>query len=129
MLNEVRLIGRLGKDPKIKSTANGRKVASLNVATWESYYNEKKWEWETLTEWHDVVSWLDQKDTRMEKLKKGDLVLVSGKLQTRKWTDSQNNTRYTTEVVGTVKGIRTGSSSGQGEAQPGKAGADDDLPF
>lgn len=105
MLNEVRLIGRLGADPNIRQTSNGKPVASLRVATWECFWNEQKHDYETISEWHSVVAWGDQVNNRIAKLKKGNLVLVEGKLRTRKWQDQNGVEKYTTEVVGNVRGM------------------------
>lgn len=101
MLNEVKLIGRLGKKPEIKDTNGGKKVSSFSVATW---YNHKKQdgEWETVSEWHRVNVWGDACQ-RLEKMDKGDLVLVSGELRTRKYTDKDSIERYVTEITGVVK--------------------------
>lgn len=146
MLNEVRLIGRLGADPEIRQTSSGNPVASLRVATWECYWNEQKHEFETISEWHSVVAWGDQVSQRIEKMKKGNLVLVGGKLKTRKWTDQNGVERYVTEIHGSVKAMpkSEGKTGNQPEnaapvvQQPNSTGGNngmfpppgaDDLPF
>lgn len=98
MLNEVTLIGRLGKDPEIKQTANSN-VVRLNVATWESYYNESKQEFEERTEWHSVECWSTKPDKYM-KMQKGHIILVKGKLITKKFTDKEGVERYQTVING-----------------------------
>lgn len=130
MLNEARLIGRLGADPEIVKTQNGKSKATLRVATWESFWNEAKKEWETISEWHQVVVWGDSAE-RLEKLKSGDLVLVIGKIKTHKYTDKNNIERYATQIVGIVKPIPKGTNKPKSEdnapteiEEPG-----DDLPF
>lgn len=105
MLNEVRLIGRLGADPDIRKTSNGKPVASLRVATWECFWNEQNHDWETISEWHSVAAWGDQVNNRIAKLKKGNLVLVEGKLRTRKYQDQNGVEKYTTEIVGNVRAM------------------------
>jgi single-strand DNA-binding protein len=101
MINKVLLIGNLGKDPEIKHFDNGGAVGKFSLATNENYL-DKAGEWQTNTEWHDVVVW-NRSATRAEKqLKKGMMVYVEGKLTHRKWQDDQGNNRYNTEVVAAV---------------------------
>jgi single-strand DNA-binding protein len=104
MLNETRLIGRLGQNPEIRKTESGRHVASLNVTTWECYVDKNKpGEFITVNEWHKIVAWGDQVPQRIAKMKTGDLVVVAGKIATRKYTDNSGVDRWITEIVGTVK--------------------------
>lgn len=98
MLNEVTLIGRLGKDPDIKQTQNSN-VIKLTVATWESYYNESKQEFEEKTEWHNVECW-STKPERYKKMQKGNIVLVKGKIQTKKFTDSEGVEKHIVVING-----------------------------
>jgi single-strand DNA-binding protein len=97
-INKVFLIGRLGADPELKYTAQGTPVTSFKLATNESY-TDKTGNKAEQTEWHRVVAWQKQAETVCQFLKKGALVLVEGRLQTRKWQDQQGQNRYTTEVV------------------------------
>lgn len=145
MLNETRLIGRLGADPDIRKTTSQKDVASLSVSTWESWFNKDKGangEFETQTEWHKVIAWGDQVQQRIAKLKKGDLVLVMGTIRTRKYTDGNGIDRWTTEIVGQVKPMPNphGSASKQPDAPTpddnatnagatGSGNENDDLPF
>jgi len=98
MINKVLLIGNLGKDPEIKHFEGGKAVAKFSVATNENYM-DKAGEWQTNTEWHDVVVWNRNAERAEKQLKKGMMVYVEGKLTHRKWQDDQGNNRYTTEVV------------------------------
>lgn len=98
MINKVILIGNLGKDPEVKRLENGTVVAKFSVATNESY-KDKNGEWQKLTEWHDVVAWRGSAEYAEKHLKKGSSVYVEGKLTHRRWTDKEEVTRYTTEVV------------------------------
>lgn len=101
MVNKVILIGNLGKDPEIKFFDNGGAVGKFSVATNENY-KDKSGEWQTKTEWHDVVVWNKSAERAEKSLKKGMMVFVEGKLTHRKWQDDQGNNRYTTEVVSNV---------------------------
>ena len=97
--NKVELIGRLGKDPEVRTTTNGTKVASLSVATSERWRDKTTGEQREATEWHRVVLWDKLAELAEQYLFKGSEVLLVGKLQTRKWQDQSGQDRYTTEVV------------------------------
>lgn len=98
-VNKVILVGNLGKDPEVRSTNDGTKVASLTIATSESW-KSKSGERQERTEWHRVVIFNDRLVEVAERyLKKGAKVYLEGALQTRKWTDNSGQERYTTEVV------------------------------
>ena len=99
-VNKVILVGNLGKDPEIRSTNDGTKVASLTVATSENWKDRSTGEKRERTEWHRVVIFNDRLVEVAERfLKKGAKVYLEGALQTRKWTDNSGQERYTTEVV------------------------------
>ena len=98
MINKVTLIGNLGKDPELRRLENGTAVAKFSMATNESY-KDKNGEWQTQTEWHDIVVWRALAERAEQQLKKGKLVYIEGKLTHRKWTDKNDIVRYTTEVV------------------------------
>ncbi|WP_165067503.1 single-stranded DNA-binding protein [Desulfovibrio sp. ZJ200] len=97
MLNKVMIIGRLGRDPELRYTQSGAPVASLSVATDESYTDRDGNKVER-TEWHRVSVFQRQAETCANYLVKGSLVYVEGSLQTRKWQDQQGQDRYTTEI-------------------------------
>ncbi|MEO5371948.1 MAG: single-stranded DNA-binding protein [Magnetococcus sp. DMHC-1] len=97
-LNKVQLIGNLGADPEVRYTQAGKPVATLNVATsesWKDTQGEKK----ERTEWHRVVVFGKLAEIAQQYYRKGSKVYVEGRLQTRKWTDKQGVERYTTEVT------------------------------
>jgi len=98
MLNRVTLIGNLGKDPEVRHLENGSAVGKFSVATNESY-KDKAGEWQTNTEWHNIVCWRNLAERAERSLKKGSLVYVEGKLTSRKWQDQEGNDKYITEVV------------------------------
>lgn len=97
MLNKVMIIGRLGRDPELRYTQNGSPVASLNIATDESYMDRDGNKVER-TEWHRVSVFQRQAENCANYLTKGSLVYVEGSLQTRKWQDQNGQDRYTTEI-------------------------------
>jgi|SRR5215471_14316590 single-strand DNA-binding protein len=99
-VNKVILIGNLGRDPEIRSTQDGTRIANLSLATSETWRDRNSGERKERTEWHRVVIFNDRLVEVVEKyLKKGSKIYVEGALQTRKWTDQSGAERYSTEVV------------------------------
>jgi len=98
-VNKVILIGNLGRDPDVRTTQNGTKVANLSLATSDSWKDKNTGERREKTEWHRVVIFGNLADIAERYLKKGSKVYVSGSLQTRKWQDQSGQDKYTTEVV------------------------------
>ena len=99
-VNKVILIGNLGRDPEIRNTNDGSKVATLSVATSETWKDRNTGDRKERTEWHKVVIFNDRLIEVVERfLKKGSKIYVEGALQTRKWTDNTGQEKYTTEVV------------------------------
>ncbi|HEV8028030.1 MAG TPA: single-stranded DNA-binding protein [Stellaceae bacterium] len=99
-VNKVILVGNLGRDPEIRSTQDGMRIANLSVATSESWRDKGSGERKERTEWHRVVIFNEKLVEIVEKyLKKGSKIYVEGALQTRKWTDNSGQERYSTEVV------------------------------
>ncbi len=100
-LNRAEVIGRLGADVTINSLASGGRVANMSIATDESYVEKQTGNRIDKTEWHRVVSFQDGLIDMLEKhAKKGRLVYVAGKLQTRKWRkDGEDSDRFSTEIL------------------------------
>src|ERR1700732_208430 len=99
-VNKVILVGNLGRDPELRSTQDGMRIANLAIATSESWRDRVSGERKERTEWHRVVIFNERLAEIAEKyLKKGAKVYLEGALQTRKWTDNSGQERYTTEVV------------------------------
>ena len=99
-VNKVILVGNLGRDPEIRSTQDGTRIATLNLATSETWRDRASGERKERTEWHRVVIFSEGLAEIAEKyLRKGSKIYVEGQLQTRKWQDQQGQERYTTEVV------------------------------
>ena len=96
-MNKVILLGRLGKDPELKYTANGKAYCNLNLATSESW-KDKDGNKQESTEWHRLTSWGRQAEVMAEYLKKGSQILVTGKLKTRDY-EKDGQKHYMTEVI------------------------------
>lgn len=101
MINKVTLIGNLGRDPEVRRLENGAAVAKFSVATNENY-KDKAGEWQTVTEWHEIVAWRNLAERAERDFKKGKLVFIEGKLTHRKYQDKDGNDRYITEVVANI---------------------------
>ena len=99
-VNKVILVGNLGRDPEIRTTNDGTKVANLSLATSENWRDRNTGERRERTEWHRIVIFNDRLVDVVEKyVSKGTKLYIEGQLQTRKWTDRDGQERYTTEVV------------------------------
>ncbi len=144
-LNKVMLIGNLGADPEIRSTAGGARVATLSIAT-SRQWNSQSGERQEKTEWHRVVLWSGLADLADKYMKKGDRIYVEGRIEYRTWEDRDGNTRYSTEINAReviLLSARAGAADAGESAAMSKAGAkesyddfpealdeeDDDLPF
>lgn len=97
-LNKATLIGRLTRDPQSKVLPSGQPVASFGMAT-DRFYNDKSGQKQQQTEFHNVVAFGRLADIISQYLKKGSLVFVEGRLQTRSWQDNSGNQRTRTEIV------------------------------
>ena len=146
-LNKVQIIGRLGADVTVNHLASGGRVANLSIATDESYTNRQTGEKVDKTEWHRVVTFQDGLIDMLEKhAKKGRLVYVDGKLQTRRWKkDGEDSERFSTEILlvpgGRVQFLDKPNGNGQMQPDPDMAGdtgaapasapadLDDEIPF
>lgn len=148
MTNKAIILGRVGKDPEIRTLQNGGKVASFSLATSERWKDKNTGEKREKTDWHNIVIWNEGLISVAERfVKKGDMLYVEGKIETRKWQDQSGQDRYSTEIVlkpfrGELTLIPTGNRSGDqgdrdqgGSARAGRAGAtdsagyDDEIPF
>jgi len=123
-VNKVILVGRLGKDPEVRSFQNGGKVVNFSLATSETWNDRASGERKEKTDWHNIVIKNEKIGEIAEKyLKKGSSVYIEGKIETRKWTDqASGQDKFTTEViVGPFRGELT-LLGGRGEE--GGAAAD-----
>lgn len=98
-INMVILVGNLGSDPEVRYSSNGSAIATLSVATTESWKDKNTGEQQVKTEWHRVVMFNRLGEVAGEYLKKGSQVYIEGKIQTRKWRDQSGVDKYTTEIV------------------------------
>lgn len=99
-VNKVTLVGNLGRDPEIRATQDGTKVANLSIATSDTWKDKNSGERRERTEWHRIVVFNERLVEVAEKyLRKGSKLYLEGSLQTRKWTDSSGAEKYTTEIV------------------------------
>ena len=144
-VNKVILIGNLGQDPDVRYMASGEAVATISVATSESWKDKTTGEKKERTEWHRVVFFGKLAEIVQQYLRKGSKVYVEGKLRTRKWQANDGSDRYTTEVVVDVTGtMQMLDTRREGVPHPAEAGAasrpaagqqqepppfDDDIPF
>ena len=129
-VNKVILVGNLGQDPESRFTPQGTAVTNLSVATNESW-KDQNGDIQERTEWHRVVMYGRMAETAVEYMRKGQMVYVEGRLNTREWEDQNQVKRKTTEIrcdnftmLGR-KGDGTRQNSGTGNSEK----VDDDLPF
>jgi single-strand DNA-binding protein len=136
-VNKVILVGNLGRDPEVRYTRNGTAVATLNIATTETW-TDQNGQRQDRTEWHRVVAWSKLAEIVKEYLSKGQQVYIEGKLQTRSWDDRDGNKRYTTEIKAdqmVMLGGRRDAGGRELEPPPGPENeepfeaSEDDVPF
>ncbi len=150
-LNRVELIGRLGADVAVNHLTSGGRVANLSVATDESYINKQSGERVDKTEWHRIVTFQDGLIDMLGKhARKGRLIYVDGKLQTRRWKkNGEDSDRFSTEILlvpggriqfldrpnganGNAAPMAEGQTEGNGTDMPAgdsAADMDDEIPF
>jgi single-strand DNA-binding protein len=98
-VNRVTILGNTGKDVGVRYTPAGTAVATVSVATTESWKDKQTGEQKEQTEWHNIVMYGRLAEIAGEYLRKGSQVYFEGALRTRKWEDRDGRTRYTTEIV------------------------------
>ncbi len=98
-LNKVQIIGRLTRDPEVKTIPSGQTVATFSVATGRTWKDKNTGEKKEQTEFHNIVAWRRLAEICGEYLKKGRQVYIEGHLQTRSWDDQSGTKRYRTEIV------------------------------
>lgn len=140
-VNKVILIGRLGKDPEVRSIPSGTTLARFSIATDEKF-TDKSGEKQERTEWHNIVAWAKLAEICGQYLKKGKLVYIEGSLRTDSWDDKETGVKkYRTEIVAQNMQMldRRGDEEGGGsysQGSPKTTGAtvmespeEDDVPF
>jgi len=123
-LNKAQLIGNLTRDPEVKETPNGKKVAQIGIAT-NSEWKDKEGNKQEKVEFHNVVLWSGMADVAEKYLKKGSKVFIEGRLETRTWEDNGVK-KYKTEIVAEDMIMLSGKDSATSEA-PKKPAASEDV--
>ena len=122
MVNKVILVGRLGRDPETRYTGGGQAVANFSVATDETY-KDRNGERQKRTEWHRITVWGKQAEIAQQYLKKGALVYIEGRIQTREWQDKEGQKRTSFEIVANNFRMLGGRADGAAAGASGGAGA------
>ncbi|MEY2340933.1 single-stranded DNA-binding protein [Acidithiobacillus sp. IBUN Pt1247-S3] len=140
-VNKVILLGHLGRDPEMRFMPDGKAVATLAIATSETF-KDKNGDRQERTEWHRASLFGKTAEVAGEYLRKGSQAYIEGRIRTRKWTDKDGQERYSTEIAGDrlqlIGGRRDGAEGGSPAPQHGGGGGDmgpdggfedDDIPF
>ena len=132
MYHTIIIVGNLGKDPEMRYTPSGQAVTNFSVATSRKYTgSDGALVQETI--WFRVSVWGKQAETTNQYLRKGSKVYIEGRLQTRKWEDSDGNTRFTTEIIAREMKMLGGGDRPENIPAPPEEGQDpplsDDVPF
>lgn len=119
-VNKVILVGRLGRDPETRYTSGGQAVANFSVATDESY-KDRNGVQQKRTEWHRIVAWGPKAEFAQKYLKKGSLIYIEGRIQSREWQDKEGQKRTSFDIV--VSDFRFIGGSGRSDSAAAGAGA------
>lgn len=148
-VNKVIIMGNVGQDPEVRVMNSGDQVASLTIATSEVWNDKQTGEKKEQTEWHRITFWRKAAEIIAQYVRKGDKLYVEGKLQTRKYTDSNGVEKYATDIIaedfrlmGSANGQQQGGQQQQRQQGPTHSGGgqsrpqqqpprdfDDDIPF
>ncbi len=124
-VNKVILVGRLGRDPETRYTGGGQAVANFSIATDETY-KDRNGEKQKRTEWHKIVVWGKQAEIAQQYLKKGSLLFLEGRIQSREWQDKEGQKRTSFEIVASnfrmLGGRGDGAAAGVGAGAAASAG-------
>ena len=146
MLNQVQIIGRVGKDPEVRYLPSGEAVANFSVATTEKWKDKQSGELREETEWHRISTFGPLAEIVGEHVPQGGLVYVSGKIKTRKYTDKDGSEKYATDIRANELKLLSSRENNQGgeraprpsttQQRPAPAAQgsgfddmDDDIPF
>ncbi|HEX9984166.1 MAG TPA: single-stranded DNA-binding protein [Thermoanaerobaculia bacterium] len=133
-VNKVILVGRLGKDPEVRSTPQGTSVARFTIAT-DERFTDRSGEKQERTEWHNIVAWSKLAEICGQYLKKGKLVYIEGSIRTDSWDDKESGQKkYRTEIIANTMqmldrrgdeggGGGGGSYGGGGDRYPSRGGS------
>ena len=115
MLNKVILIGRLGRDPECRYLPNGDAVCNFSIATSESW-KDQSWQKKERTEWHNITMYRKLAEIAAQYLKKGSLVYLEGKIQSRKYTGKDGIERTAYEIIGSEMKMLSSKAEGSSES-------------
>ncbi len=136
-LNKVIIVGNLTRDPEIATIPSGQKVCKFSVAT-NRVWKDKSGAKQESTSYHNIVVWGRQAETSAQYLKKGQQVMIEGRIETRSWDDkSTGEKKYRTEIIAdrVQFGAKGGGSSGSGASNttpaktPSDSGAVDSIEY
>ena len=140
-INKAIIVGRLGRDPEVRYTTDGRAISNFSIATSDEWKDKDTGEKKERTEWHRIVAFGKLGEICGEYLSKGRQIYIEGRIQTREWEDKEGNKRYTTEIVasqmlmlgtkdsgGSTNAFAESKSSDHQET-PDATPQDDDIPF
>jgi len=113
-INKVILVGNLGNDPEVRYTTSGTAIASLSIATSESWTDKQSGEKQERTEWHRVKMFGRLAEIAGEYLKKGRQVYIEGSLRTDKYTDKAGVEKYSTDIIASEMQMLGGNEGGGG---------------
>lgn len=119
-VNKVTLIGNVGGDPEVRYMPNGSAVATITLATSESWKDKQTGQTQERTEWHRVVFFNRLGEVAGEFLRKGSKVYIEGALRTNKWQDQEGKDRYRTEIIGNEMQMLDSRGNSEGGYQPGQ---------
>jgi len=129
-VNKVILVGRLGRDPETRYTGSGQAVCNFSMATDETY-KDRSGERQKRTEWHKIVVWGKQAEIAQQYLKKGSLLYLEGRIQSREWNDKEGQKRTSFEIVASnfrMLGSRSDAAAAGARAGAGATDSDAEAP-
>jgi single-strand DNA-binding protein len=127
-VNKVILVGRVGKDPETRFSTDGKGITNLSLATSEKRKGEEH------TEWHKIIFFDKLSDVVAQYVKKGAMIYIEGKIQTRKWQDKEGQDRYSTEIIANSMQMLGGKQSEENQPKqakpvPAPQDLDSDIPW
>lgn len=120
MINKVILVGNAGNPPEVRTIESGAKVARVSLATNESY-KDKEGNWQTQTEWHNLILWRDLAERAEKQVGKGSMLYVEGKISSRKYTDKDGVEKSVTDIVVANFRVLDKKEAGEGGRMPSEA--------
>lgn len=122
-VNKVILLGNVGKDPEIRTTANSTIVANFALAT-SDRFQDAQGNWQDRTEWHNLVAFKRTAEIVRDYVKKGTKLYIEGKIQTRSWDDKETGVKkYRTEIIVNDLSLLSGREDGGSYSRPANAPA------